>query len=146
MNILNSCIIDNKINIKIDVRIYTLQTVMKTAYNFINEFYIFLDYIDNQFINVQMKLKDNSKKIGFECIIGDFYNELLNQQIRMDIFLKTRNLRQLIVGRALYTECIELSNEDSDEIVLDGSTMTYSKDIFNIASPWNDKFKFEGDK
>ncbi len=145
----------NNIIFTINNSIYPLSVILKTAYNFTNNFYVFFDYIADDCIEVQIKSKGILSDNELEKMVGEFYNELLNQNIRYDIQNKTNNLRQLILGRALYTECIETnvdngSDQIKEEPIESISTMDknedYIQDTYQIATCWNENKKFDGDK
>jgi len=146
---------NNSVIFTIKKSIYPLNVIMKTAYNFTNNFYIFFDYTTEDCIGVQIKSKALLSDNELDKTVGEFYNELLNQSIRYDIQNRTSDLRQLILGRALYTECIETKegngfNQIKGEPVENTSTMDTNKDYINdtyqIATCWNENVKFEGDK
>lgn len=145
----------NNIIFTINNLIYPLSVIMKTAYNLTNNFYVFFDYIADDCIEVQIKSKDFLSDNELERTVGEFYNELLNQNIRCDIQNKTSNLRQLILGRALYTECIEtngdngfdrIKEEPIENIPSMDTNKDYIQDTYQIATSWNENKKFDGDK
>ena len=82
-----------------------------------------------------MLLQEN--KADLEKIIGEFYNELLRESLRYNIAIETKNLRELIVGRALYTTCIDLE-ENQEEKNEEDIEETYNLD--EIAVNWFDKY------
>lgn len=136
----------------INTLIYPLAVIMKTAYNYTDNFYIFLDYINDGIIEVQIKSKECIDIAELESLVGDFYNELLNQNIRLDIQKNTSNLRQLILGRALYTECIENKEiELIKDTQLDTTNVEiiinedYNSDLYQISAPWTSKMEYKGD-
>jgi radical SAM pair-associated protein len=107
---------ENKIVFYLNKDLYAVKTIMKTAYNFINEFYILLNYIDGNIeVILEGKSPKNSKEM--EKNKGEFYNELLRQNVRYLIAKDTKNIRELVMGRALYDTCIEYNDtqEDMDE-------------------------------
>lgn len=137
----------------INTLIYPLMVVMKTAYNYTDDYYIFLDYLNDKRIEAQLKPKEGTGHERLELVVGDFYNQLLNQNIRLDIQKKTSDLRQLILGRALYTECIEVTQNEkketpqpstvaSEEII---ANKEYKSDPCQIASPWTAEAGYKGD-
>ena len=92
---------------------------------------------------IQIELKQSSADL--EKLIGEFYNELLRESLRYNIAIETKNLRELIVGRALYTTCIDIdqesaNNEDSVEIE---NVKVEDYSLYEIAVNWFDKY---GDK
>ena len=95
---------------------------------------------------VQIELKQSSADL--EKLIGEFYNELLRESLRYNIAVETKNLRELIVGRALYTTCIDLeqesaTNEDSNELENTEKVKVEDYSLDEIAVNWFDKY---GDK
>jgi His-Xaa-Ser system protein HxsD len=149
--------VQNKVDVgnivfTINTLIYPLAVIMKTAYNYTDNFYIFLDYINDGIIEAQIKPKESVDIAELESLVGDFYNELLNQNIRLDIQKNTSNLRQLILGRALYTECIEIKeNELTKDTQLDTTNVEisinedYNSDLYQISAPWTSKMEYKGD-
>ena len=101
---------------------------------------------DKNFI-IDFKLQD--KQGNLEKIIGEFYNECLRESLRYEISVETKNLRELIVGRALYTTCIELDeNEDnqeqSDGPIYEDDNTEYS--LEDIAVNWFEKYEDSEEK
>ncbi len=131
---------DNYAEISLSKDIYPLVSVKKALANFMEETYIKLSN-NNDEILVQIELKENKENL--EKIIGEFYNELLRESLRYNIAIETKNLRELIVGRALYTTCIDLE-ENQEEIDKDTEEGEYSLD--EIAVNWFDKYTNEEEK
>ena len=91
---------ENYAEILLQKDIYPLVVVKKTLTNFMKESYIKINS-DNDKIIIQIILQKSNENL--EKMIGNLYNELLRESLRYDIALETKNLRELIVGRALYT-------------------------------------------
>lgn len=124
---------DNYAEIVLSKDIYPLVSVKKALTNFMEETYIKLKDNNDEII-VQMVLQES--KTDLEKIIGEFYNELLRESLRYNIAIETKNLRELIVGRALYTTCIDL--EENQEEKNEHIEETYNLD--EIAVNWFDKY------
>lgn len=105
---------DNKLMFFINEKIYSLAAVMKTTYMFIDKVYIYLDYESENVIKVQFTFKEVCDKSNMEKTVNEFCNELLSQCLRIKIFKDTKNIRELILGRALYNTCIE--NEAGNQL------------------------------
>lgn len=129
----------------INENIYPIDVVMKTSYIFIENFYIFFDYEQEHVIIVSFKSKNGASKEEMSGYIGEFFNEMLNQLIRVDIFNKTKNIRQIILARALYGNCIDTSELDKNvdcqsNTSLDEINLTKYEnsedDCLRIASNW----------
>ena len=98
-----------------------------------------LEELDNKII-IKIKSQTNDK---LDNIIGEFYNELLRESLRYNIAMETKNLRELIIGRALYTTCIEIDEEkeistNNDNISEITEDEDYSLD--DIAVNWFTKY------
>jgi hypothetical protein len=128
---------ENYAEILLQKDIYPLVVVKKTLTNFMKESYIKINS-DNDKIIIQIILQKSNENL--EKMIGNLYNELLRESLRYDIALETKNLRELIVGRALYTTCIDLEG-DHEEENNDIEDEIYRLD--EIAVNWFDKY---GDK
>ena len=118
--------------ITISKYIYPLVVVKKAIANYMEDIYVKLEEDVN---NIIIRIQLNKEESDLNQIIGEFYNELLRESLRYDIACETKNLRELIVARALYTTCIE----DNDELI-DG--YEENNDDFNlddIAVNWFEK-------
>jgi len=124
--------------------VYPLGVIMKTAYIFIDEFYIFIDYFETNNIQVELKPKKSVSASKLEDTMGEFYNELLNQTIRLEIYSKTKGIRELIFARALHSASIQI---DESQVFQnsDGTDSDLNKedDLSQIAQNWFDAFPVE---
>lgn len=122
----------NNVILKINQEIYEETCVIKAAYLFIDKFYVFIDKKENDII-VQLTPKKGeiNKEFNAEEIAGEFNNELLNQKIRQKIINETKNIRELILARAMYSSFI-----DEPEVL---SKIEENYSIENIVKDW-----FEG--
>lgn len=129
---------DNYAEILLAKDIYPLVCIKKALTNFMEETYIKINSKDNQII-VQIVLKKSKENL--EKIIGEFYNTLLRESLRYEIAIETKNLRELIVGRALYTTCINLEEKEQEEKNDNIHNEEYTLD--EIAVNWFDKYQNE---
>lgn len=123
-----------RINLEKDL--YSNDTIMRTAYHFIDDYYIFLEK-DGEFVAVRIvpkKEKEITDRLRIQ-IEGEFRNELLNQEVRKSIRKDTKNIRELILARAMYSTYIE-KPEDIQE-----SESEYCVD--DIAKDWFEDVKHE---
>lgn len=125
---------DSYAEIVLSKDIYPLVSVKKALANFMEEIYIKINSNKDEIV-VQIVPKENKEKL--EKIIGEFYNELLRESLRYNIATETRNLRELIVGRALYTTCIDLEENQEENNYTEEKE--YSLD--EIAVNWFDKYE-----
>ncbi|MBV7276156.1 His-Xaa-Ser system protein HxsD [Clostridium sp. PL3] len=147
MNNITHVVEKDKTIFYINDQIYSLTVVMKTAYMFIDKLYIYFDYEKANVLRVEFTAKQKHDKDYMEKMVGEFYNELLNQALRLKIFEKTKNIRELILGRALYNTCIETEetenlNEELNCFDMDEKDLELQyteEDILNISEPWQIK-------
>ena len=102
-------------NLKICKELYSKYSLLKAAYLFTDEYYIYLDADEkNYFVDIRPKESD-----CMEITEGDFMNELLAQTTREEILKKTSDIRTLVLGRAVASTIIEESEEQEDKPVAD---------------------------
>ena len=133
---------NNYAEIKLNKNIYPLVSIKKAIANFLPDYFIKIDDISKDEYLLQIETKTDSNNI--KNLIGEFYNELLRESLRYNIATETKNIRELIVGRALYTTCIDMEEEiENSEIETYSKTnnievQDYSLD--DIAVNWFDKY------
>lgn len=115
--------------IEISSNCYPIVTVQKSISNFIDLIYVKIEVNDESII---LKLKLKNKEDNLNEIIGEFYNEMLRESLRYNISKETKNLRELIVGRALYSTCIEAE-----------TTHNYQEADKNIEQEFQEDFSLE---
>lgn len=101
---------NNYAKIILKENIYPMVVVEKTLSNFLGEVII---KIEEEQSDIIVYLAKQNPKVDLKKIVERFYNELLREALRYNISLETKNLRELIVGRALYTTCIDLNEQDN---------------------------------
>lgn len=129
------------IKIILDVDIYPIIVIEKTISNFLDIAFAKIEKENNKII---VKLVLTSKQ-NTNNIVGKFYNELLEESLRYNITRETKNLRELIVGRALYSTCIEVDNVENEKETIKVENESFSNteekdyDIEEIAVNWFEK-------
>ena len=126
----------NMAEISISKELYPLITIKKAIANYLDNVYIKLEDVNN---NVLLKIQLKNENYDLEKIVGEFYNELLRESLRYDIANETKNLRELIIARALYTTCIDVDGENIEEMnTTNAETYEEEFDINEIAVNWFD--------
>lgn len=100
--------------ITLDKNIYTKQALIKAAYRFTDNYYIYLTQNeDNYYVEINSKSSKNE-----ELIIKEFENEMIAQTARELIYNKTNRVRTLILARAFASTIIEdeIKPDISDEV------------------------------
>ena len=111
---------------KFNKDLYSKEALIKAAYRFTDRSYVHLD-IDDTYYIVSIQMKSDCQIINEE----EFQNELLGEMVRMHVTEKTRNIREMILARALSSTIIERSQE---ELNLGEET-----DINDILTDWFEK-------
>ena len=132
---------ENLAEIVLPINVYPLVAVKKALSNFLWQIYTKL-HISKENIIIEIVLHEDKEDL--EKIIGEFYNECLREYLRYSIAMETKNLRELIVGRALYTTCIEIEeDEKANEKKLDENISNNQYKLDEIAVNWFDKYNKE---
>ena len=124
-------------NIKLNSKVYPLETILNTCYSFLDRLYFFLD-ADSKGNNIKISFK-GKKKLSQErlkSLKGEFMNELLYNALRFQTATNNKKIREYIIGRALYTPIL------SPDFGLGSieETLDYKKDPLGIAVPWEEKY------
>ena len=90
--------------------LYSKIALLKAAYNYTDKAYIHLDS-DNEYYYVELKNRND------ESITEDeFVNEMLTQSIRHEVYLQTKNVRELLLARAMATTVVAETSESEDVV------------------------------
>ena len=87
--------------------LYSKSALIKAAYNFTDRAYMHLDS-DEKYYTVRVELKSEENQVTEK----DFINELLTQSVRHEVYLQTRNIRELLLARALATSVVVENTPD----------------------------------
>lgn len=104
--------------IEIAKDLYPKTVILKSAYTFTDRAFIYISQNDNNYI-INIEGKDGD--VDYE---KEFKNELLSQALRYDVVEKTKNVRELIISRALASTVI-----DNDEPVIEYEENTIEDEI-----------------
>lgn len=144
---------NNKLDILVSTKIYSLDSIITAAYTFIDRAYILLDYEKNGDIKITFKARDRVSAGKFRELSGEFENELLHQSLRVRLAKSNKKIREMIIGQALFTiepgkeEELEIEEELEQELkdILadtdDEGDHDYLEDPLGIAVPWEEKHK-----
>ena len=91
--------------------IYDRDVLVKTAYCFSDRVYVHLD-VEGNCYTVTIRSKQLDDHYDYE---NEFENELLAQQARKIVSVKTKNIRELIAARALSSTIVQLGEELEEE-------------------------------
>ena len=91
--------------------LYSKIALIKAAYNFTDNAYVHLD-ADDRYYYVAIEPKCPDYKVSEQ----EFINEMLTQSIRHEVYQQTKNIRELLLARAMATSVIVDENliDDND--------------------------------
>lgn len=94
----------------ISEEIYSVNSLMKAAYKFTDEAYFLFSKSENKKdIVIEIELKNKEKNV--DELINELKNELLHEKIRENLSKETKNIRELLMARALYGVTLEQEQE-----------------------------------
>ena len=95
--------------------LYSKTALLKASYNYLEYAYIHLD-MDEKYYYVFIKEKTDEVTINKD----QFESEMLTQSIRHEVYLQTKNIRELLYARSMATSVIvDERNEHSEDTYLD---------------------------
>lgn len=93
--------------LKYNRELYSKIALIKAAYNFTDRAYVHLD-ADENYYYISLNAKNEKEEISD----AEFENEILAQSTRHEIYLQTKNIRELMLARAVATSVVVPKDED----------------------------------
>lgn len=122
-------------HIRLNTKTYPLEAILNASYVFLDRAYILLGSEHaNRTIDVSFSPKKTLSPRATKELVGDFQNELLHAALRFFISQKNKNIREYIVGRALFSTLAQNPKTTSPQ------TRSYKEDPLGIAVPWEAKY------
>ena len=115
--------------LKYNRELYSKIALIKAAYNFTDRAYVHLD-ADENYYYVSLNVKNEEEEISD----AEFENEILAQSARHEIYLQTKNIRELMLARAVATSVV--APKDEDELSDSEIEQQFSED--EILKDWFD--------
>ena len=94
--------------------LYSKEVILKAAYAFTDRLYIHLD-ADATYYKVQLISKEENK--NEKKLYAEFENELIAQETRRVIAEQTKNIREMIIARALSSTIVNNVEEDNIDLL-----------------------------
>jgi His-Xaa-Ser system protein HxsD len=87
------------LELKVSTKIYDIKAITNTTYKFSDKYYIQIKHLseDSVQVSIQAKQEGNEKLENFSNV---FFNELLDQQVRITIEKDFGHIRDMIVKKA----------------------------------------------
>jgi len=84
--------------IDVDCQVYSREAVLRAGHVASARCYVALKSVGGG--HIQVELTPREEAVAASELVGAFWNELLNQQVREDVERETRAIRELIVAQA----------------------------------------------
>jgi His-Xaa-Ser system protein HxsD len=85
--------------LEIDLGVYALEAVLRACYKFTDRCYLLLARSESQG-RLQVFAQTKGPSVSLQAVVGEFANELLDQQLRRAIVEEAGPVRELIVAQA----------------------------------------------
>lgn len=118
--------------LKYNRELYSKTALIKAAYNFTDKAYLHLD-ADEKYYYVSISEKTGSPEITSE----QFENEILAQSVRHEIYKQTKNIRELMLARAVATSVVADCDEETGSELRTGTEFSEEE----ILKDWFDAGK-----
>lgn len=105
--------------------IYSKKALLRASYTFTDEFYVHLSTDEREYI-VELSAKTGDNSIEYE----EFKNEILSQTLKEQLETDTKDIRTLIMARALSSSLIDNSEDPAVIESNDESADSIMKDWF----------------
>ena len=115
---------------KFNKSLYSKIALIKAAYNYTDRAYVHLD-TDDTYYYVSVEPKEGCQAVKEQ----EFANEMLAQSARHEIYLQTKNIRELLLARSMASSLVA----DPKAMNTDNEVNTFSEDA--ILQDW-----FAGDE
>ena len=86
--------------LKVDSTVYSKPCLFRTCYKFTDRCYVFLSHDEDDQKTIITVLSPKAESVDLNQLSGEFFNELLDQQVRDSLSKETGELRNLIVAQA----------------------------------------------
>ena len=118
--------INNKLCFTINLEAYCLESVYQAAYVMLDRLYFLFDKKGANTLLAEIRSKSNLTAEGLEVLKHEFFNELLNSELRVIVAKRTRKIREALIAQALIGASAE--------------KMDYANDPLGISLPWEEKY------
>ena len=105
---------------KFNRELYSKTALIKAAYNFTDRAYVHLD-ADDKYYYVEISPKNDMTEISER----EFTNEILAQSVRHVIYRQTKNIRELLLARAMASSVVI---DDPEEHVTESAYELFTED------------------
>lgn len=121
----------------IDMSLYSRSAVLKALSRWTDKYVICLNRTRKNILDIQFEsLASQKESIKEDChyILNDFLFEMH----RKNVIEQTSNIRELLIGRALYATCIDL-DKSTEALDISDNEERWVEDKRQILTSWNNE-------
>ena len=91
------------VRVSVDPAVFSETAILKTAYWFTDSYYLFIakDRATG-FLRVEFRAKDTGSTDRLKAACGDFWNQLVDFEVRQRVFAETASVRDTLVKKAFF--------------------------------------------
>lgn len=117
----------------VDPNLYGLTAILKTAYWFTDQCYLYLAN-RSPLIEVEFRLKKDDSTDALKKLCGQFLNNLLDQVVRQKVLEETSSVRDTLIKKAFFDAKASLNQSVvSDESYRPKENQSFREDPLNIS-------------
>jgi His-Xaa-Ser system protein HxsD len=149
---------DGRVELNVDLSIYSIDAVLGCGYVFVDRCYVFLDKPAPDQVRVSLSPKAGRPPAELSALAGEFQNQLLTQTLRQHVGQQHEKIRELIIARALFGAAPEIeapapaASAGVDRVDAVDRELAASPDVpreeddffddpLGIGVPWEQRFK-----
>src|SRR4051812_1299721 len=92
--------LDGVVHLVLDLRIYRLEAIKKTAYRLAAKCTAVLGELEGEQVRAELRFRPGVTQVAAEEVARQFFQELLDQELREHVAGETEGLRTLILAQA----------------------------------------------
>lgn len=113
--------------VSVDPNVFSEVAILKTAYWFTDQYYLFLAKNKSSgLLEVEFRLKQGDSLDQLKTACGEFWNNLLDQEVRQKVLLETAPLRDTLLKKAF----LEAKSPLPPGIISDESHLPQAGQVF----------------
>jgi len=118
------------VRVSVDPKVFSETAVLKTAYWFTDQYYLFLaSNRETSFLEIELRLKQGESLEQLKSACGEFWNKLLDQEVRQRVLVETSPVREQLLKKAFFEARAPLPpGAVSDETKVPKPGQSYSDD------------------
>lgn len=121
----------------LDMSLYSRPAVLKVLNRWTNLYVISLSRAPKDILDVEMESL-SAENVNAKSDSEKILNALMFEMLRMDVIAQTSNIRELLVGRALYATCIEVDKASGDTQPI-SILQNWQEDSRRILASWSNE-------